>query len=159
MAVNERNTRSPQFNRTDGFKAPEDEAEAPLGDLLRRFAQDAGALVRQEIALAKLELRENLKAYAQDAAKVGIAAAVGLLGALALTAFVIVGLGDLIDNYWLSALIVAVVLLGVAAIMVRGTLVHMRRHSIAPEETVATLKEDQQWARHEARDFKRKLKA
>jgi hypothetical protein len=82
-----------------------------------------------------------------------------MLGALALTAFLIVGLGDVIDNYWLSALIVAVVLLGIAAIVVRAGLAHMRRHGVAPQETVATLKEDQRWARHEVQDFKHKLKA
>jgi uncharacterized membrane protein YqjE len=130
-----------------------------LGELLRRFAQDAGTLVRQEIALAKLELRENIKQYARDVSKVGIAAGIGLLGVFALMACAIIGLGAVLDNYWLSALIVAAVLLFAAGIMARGALAHMRRKSVAPDQTVATLKEDKRWAQHEARDMKRRLKA
>ena len=109
--------------------------EVPLGDLLRRFGQDAAALVRQEIALAKLELRESIGDYARDSARLAVAAAVGLLGALALTAFLIVGLGDLIDNYWLSALVISALFLGAAAFMAKGAWAHLKRTRPAPEET------------------------
>ena len=130
-----------------------------LSDLLRRFAQDAGVLLRHEIALAKLELRESITSYARDAAKVGIAGAIALFGVLALTAFAVIGLGDLVNNYWLGALIVAVALLAIAGVLGMRAIGHMRRNTVAPEETVATLKEDKRWLQHEARDLKRKLKA
>jgi hypothetical protein len=63
MAAYERSSRSPKANRADGsFNSREiEEDKAPLGDLLRRFGQDAAALLRHEIALAKVELRENVK--------------------------------------------------------------------------------------------------
>jgi uncharacterized membrane protein YqjE len=134
-------------------------SEAPLGELLKRFGQDAGTLVKQEITLAKLELRESAKSLGKDAAKIGAAAGLGLFGALAFLAFVIAGLGDLIDNYWLSALIVAVLLLGAAAVMAKGALAHMKKNSLAPQETVQTLKEDQRWAKREVQDFKQSLKS
>jgi hypothetical protein len=135
------------------------EAEQPLGDLLKRFGQDAGTLVRQEITLAKLELRESIKGLAKDAGKLGAAAGLGLFGGFAFLAFVIVGLGDLIDNYWLSALIVAVLLLGAAAVMAKGALNHMKESRIAPEETRQTLIEDKRWAKREAQEFKQSMKA
>jgi hypothetical protein len=147
------------FEPSEGRRRIPEASEVPLSELLRRFAQDASALVRHEIALAKLEMRDSLKGYAQDAARLGVAAGVGMIGAFALTAFVIVGLGSLIGNYWLSALLVALVLLGVAAIMTRAALAHLRRRNLAPETTVATLKQNELWAKREARDFKRKLKA
>ena len=134
-------------------------SEAPLGELLKRFGQDAGTLVKQEITLAKLELRESARSLAKDAGKIGTAAGLGLLGALAFLAFVIAGLGDLINNYWLSALIVSVLLLGAAAVLARGALAHMKRNSLAPQETVQTLKEDQRWAKREVQDFKQSLKS
>jgi uncharacterized membrane protein YqjE len=134
-------------------------SQLPLSELLRRFAEDAGALVRHEIALAKLELRENINSYARDAAKIGVAGAVGLLGSLALIAFAIIGLGELIDNFWLSALIIAVVLLTTAGVLARTAIRHLRRNRVAPETTVASLKEDKQWVAHEARDLQRKLRA
>lgn len=161
MAANERDVRSSQYNRTDGRINYQDnrDDDTPLSELLKRFGQDGAALVRQEIALAKLEVRESIQGYMSDAARIGIAAGVGLLGMLALTAFMVVGLGDLLDNYWLSALIVAVVMLGAAGIMAKGALAHMKRNSLAPDQTLQTLKDDQRWAKNEAQEFKQKLKA
>lgn len=159
MATFERNTMFSQHPRTDGRFNSKTDDEVPIGELFRRLSQDASALVRDEIALAKVELRESVKGYTQDAAKLGIAAGVGLVGVLALTAFLIVGLGDLLNNYWLSALLVAVAFLVTAAVMAKGALAHMKRNSLAPQETVRTLKQDQQWAKHEAQEFKRQLKA
>ena len=135
------------------------ETEEPVSVLLKRFGNDASTLVRQEIALAKLELRESVKGLAKDAGKLGTAAGLGLFGGLALLAFVIIGLGDLINNYWLSALIVAVLLLGAAAIMAKGALDHMKKNNLKPEETVQTLIEDKRWAKREAQEFKQSMKA
>ena len=157
MAMRERDVRAgnPRLDvRVDGGRT----YEPPLSDLLKRVGQDAATLVRQEITLAKLELRESARSLAKDAGKLGAAAGLALLGGLALLAFVIVGLGDLIDNYWLSALIVCVLLLGSAAIMARGALDHLKRSSMAPQETVQTLKEDQRWAKREVQDFKQSMK-
>ena len=134
-------------------------SEAPLGDLIKRFGQDAGTLIKQEITLAKLELRESVKGLAKDAGKLGAAAGLGLFGAFAFLAFLIIGLGDLINNYWLSALIVAVLLLGAAAVMAKAALASMKNNNLAPQETVQTLKEDQRWAKREVQDFKQSLKA
>ena len=134
-------------------------SEAPLGELIRRFGQDAGTLIKQEITLAKLELRESIKGLAKDAGKLGAAAGLALFGAFAFLAFVVIGLGDLINNYWLSALIVAVLLLGTAAVLAKGALASMKENKLAPEETVQTLKEDQRWAKREVQDFKQSLKA
>ena len=160
MAVHERTIRSPQFNRTDGrFKTPDYNDEVPVGDLLRRIGQDAGTLVRDEIALAKLELRESAQSYVKPAIKLGIAAGAGLVGALALTAFLIIALGDALDNYWLSALIVTIVLLATAAALAKGAMSTIKETSLAPRETVQTLREDKQWASREVRDFKQSLKA
>lgn len=135
------------------------DTEAPLGDLIKRFGQDAGTLIKQEITLAKLEVRESVKSLGKDAGKLGAAAGLALFGAFAFLAFVIVGLGDLINNYWLSALIVAVLLLGAAAVMAKGALASMKKNNLAPQETVQTLKEDQRWAKREVQDFKQSLKA
>lgn len=164
MAIPERDVRSSQYGRTNdrinlNKQNPTTEDDVPLGDLLRRFGQDASALVKQEIALAKLELRESAQAYARDAARLGAAAAVAWFGGMALVAFLVIGLGALIHSYWLSALIVSVVLLAVAGILAKAALADLKRRRVAPAETVETIKEDQTWAKHEVQDFKRRLKA
>ena len=59
----------------------------------------------------------------------------------------------------MSALIIAVLLLGGAAFLAREALDHMKRNAVAPPETVQTLKEDQRWAKREVQDFKHSMKA
>ena len=135
------------------------EEEVPVGELLKRFGQDAGTLIKQEIALAKLELRAALKGLAQNAGTLGAAAGLALFGAFAFLAFVIIALGDLINNYWLSALLVAAVLLGAAALLAKGALKQMKQNPLAPQETVQTLIEDQRWAKREVEEFKQSMKA
>src|SRR3712207_5528749 len=83
-------------------------AEPSLGELFKRLSGDTAELMRHEVALAKVEMREAAATLARDAAKVGVAVGLALAGVLALAAFTIVGLGDLFNNYWLAALIVGV---------------------------------------------------
>jgi hypothetical protein len=44
---------------------------------------DTGELIRQEAALAKTEMREVGSTLARDGAKIGVAAGLGLVGAMA----------------------------------------------------------------------------
>src|SRR5438874_5472623 len=56
-------------------------------ELLKQLADDASQLIRQEIDLAKIELKESLSGYAADVARIGVAAVISGLGALTFTAF------------------------------------------------------------------------
>jgi uncharacterized membrane protein YqjE len=130
-----------------------------LGDLFGQLSSDAQLLVRKEVELAKAELREAGSTLARDGAKIGVAVALALLGAFAATAFAIVGLGALIDNYWASALIVTIVLFAVAAFLGKGAMNDIKRRGVKPTETLETLREDADWAKREARSLKQDLTA
>ena len=132
-------------------------AEPSLGDLFKRLTTDTGELVRQEISLAKAEMRQAGATLARDGAKIGIAVGLALAGVLALTAFLIVALGNLLDNYWLAALIVGVLFLAIGGLMARNAVNDIKRRGLKPEETIGTLQEDTAWAKQEARDLKREL--
>lgn len=132
--------------------------EPAIGDLVRDFSQDAATLVRQEIALAKAELKETAADYARDSAKLALAGVIGWFGAMALAAALVIGLSALLDNYWLGALIVAVVLLAAGAVLGSAALKHLRRTPPKPQQAIDNLQEDQRWARRELQDFKRHLK-
>lgn len=157
MAVNQRDLQIGYGRGRNGSSAPYE--EPPIGDLLRRLSDDATRLVRQEIALAKVEVRESVTVMGRNAAKVGIAAGVALLGALAAVAFLIIGLGDLIDNYWLSALIVSAVLLGIAAVMGKSAMSGFRNHDMKPAQTIDTLRDDADWARQEIATVKQEWRS
>ena len=131
--------------------------EPSLGELFKRLSTDTAELVRHEVSLAKVEMREAGTTLARDATKIGIAVGLGLAGVLALAAFTIVGLGDLFENYWLAALIVGVAFLAVAAYLVRNATNDIKQRGLKPQETVETLREDASWVKQEGRELKREL--
>src|SRR3954469_19115837 len=109
---------------TDG-RAPASEPQ--LGDLFRQLAQDSATLVRQEVALAKAELRENVKSVARDAAKIAVGAVVAAVGALVLVAFLVLLLGDAVGRYWAGALIVGVLMVAIGAFLAMGAMKRLKR--------------------------------
>ena len=119
----------------------------PLGALLRDLAEGSSSLIRQEIRLARLELTELLGAVASGAVLVIGGSVMVLLGALTLiTGLILLG-GDqwLRDRYWLAALIVFAIS-GVLALVFRSLgAALLSPRQLAPEQTVATLKEDTAW--------------
>ena len=131
--------------------------EPGLGDLFRQLAQDSATLVRQEVALAKAEIRDNVKSVARDGAKVAIGGFLALIGALVLTAFLVLLVGDALDEYWLGALIVGALFVIVGAVLAMGALKSLKRDTIAPEQTIQTLKEDKQWLQSEIKQARRDL--
>jgi uncharacterized membrane protein YqjE len=133
-------------------------SEPPLGDLFRQLAQDSATLVRQEVALAKAEIRENVKTVARNATMIAIGAVLALLGGLVLVAFLVMVLGDALWNeYWLGALIVGALFVIIGGIMAKKALGNLKKESLAPEQTIETLKEDKQWLQSEMRSARRDL--
>ncbi|MEP7066943.1 MAG: phage holin family protein [Gemmatimonadota bacterium] len=132
--------------------------ERSLGELFRDLTTETSELVSKEIALVKAEARQTGSTLAKDGAKIGIASALALVGSLALTAFLIVGLGDLLNGkYWLSALIVGVVFLAIGAMMVKNATADIKRRGQSVKHTVDVVKDTGAWAKQEARQVKQEL--
>ena len=132
-------------------------AEPQLGDLFRQLAQDSATLVRQEMALAKVELRENVKSVARDTAKIAVGAILAAVGALVMVAFLVLLLGDAVGKYWAGALIVGVLFLAIGGFLAMGAMKRLKKDSITPDQTLQTLKEDKQWLQSEMRQVRRDL--
>lgn len=131
-----------------------------VGELFKQLSADTSHLLRQEITLAKAELLESTAHMVKGASKVGIAAALAIPGLFAFGAFLIIALGDLMnENYWLSALIVSLAMLGTAALMAKKGIAQFGKVSFVPQETVGTLREDAAWAKEESQAFKRAFTA
>lgn len=121
---------------------PTETSDTPsIGELLRRLVEDTQHLFRTEIRLAKSELRSNIA----SAAKGGMAAGAGfilLLGAVFTLLGAAVGfLTPLVGAGW-AALIVGVVTLVTGGLLVMSGIKKMSASSLAPERTVASLKQD-----------------
>jgi hypothetical protein len=122
--------------------------EQPIGELLKQLAAETTTLVRQELDLAKAEMREKGRKAGPGFGLIGAAGAVTLLALGALTAFFILGLDGFVPN-WLAALIVALVYGALAGLLyLRGKEKLADVGSPAPRQTIETIKEDVEWAKH-----------
>lgn len=129
--------------------------DQPLADLLRQLSQETATLVRQEIELAKAEVTQKGKTAGVGVGIVGAAGVVALLALGALTACLVLVL-DIWMPAWVAALIVAVVLGGVAAFLgLRGKEKVQEAGAPVPEQTVETVKEDIEWAKNPTRSAER----
>jgi hypothetical protein len=123
-----------------------DGGERSLGELFGELTQEFGQLVRSEMELARVELKEEAGRAGRAGAMLGGAAAAGYL-ALVLLAFAAAwGLAEVIEPGW-AFLVVGVVVGAVAAALAVAGRNRMREVSPVPDQTVETLKEDARWAR------------
>lgn len=103
-----------------GYEAPRAPLEAEdgrsLGQVLGDLTGDVSTLMRQEVALAKAELRESGTRAGKGVGMLAGAAVAGLLFLVFLSVSAWWGLGQFIENQW-SALVVAVIWLIVAAVL------------------------------------------
>ena len=129
-------------------KAVQVREERSIGDLFSELANETGTLIRQEMALAQAEMTGKLTRAGKNAAFVAAGGAVGFAAFLTLLAAVVAGLSYFMP-VWLSALIVAAVVGGVAFYLISSSLEALKRSSLTPNETVTTLKEDAQWLKNQ----------
>ncbi|HSJ08679.1 MAG TPA: phage holin family protein [Longimicrobiales bacterium] len=128
-------------------------------DLLKQLANEGSELFRNEMSLAKLEMRDMAREVALDSAKLGSALGLTLIGGLALVTAAIIGLGHLLDGrFGLSALIIGVLFLVVGGIMAKAGINGLRERS-GPEQTIQSLKRNKEWARREVREFKEEIRS
>jgi uncharacterized membrane protein YqjE len=122
--------------------------DRPIGELLKQLANETTTLVRQELDLAKAEMREKAGKAGPGFGMWGAAGATGLLALGSLTAFLILALDGAMPN-WLAALVVCLFWAAVAGVLyLRGKRRVEEAGSPVPEKTIETVKEDVQWAKH-----------
>ncbi len=123
-----------------------------IGGLLRELAEGGTTLVRKEARLAQLEVSEAAMALGKGTAFVALGGVLALLGALCFLAGLILLIGDQWlprDLYWVAALIVVVLTGGIAAWFVKRGARLLPPRELAPDQTVATLKEDKEWLKRQ----------
>jgi hypothetical protein len=122
--------------------------EQPIGELLKQLANESTTLMRQELELAKAEMREKAGKAGPGFGMWGAAGVVGLLAGGALTAFLILALDGVMPN-WLAALLVGLVYAATAGVLyVNGKHRVEDAGSPVPQKTIESVKEDVQWAKH-----------
>jgi F0F1-type ATP synthase assembly protein I len=118
--------------------------ERSLPELIAVMTHDLSTLMRQEVELAKEEIRVEARQAGKAAQGLGGAAAAGLYAGFSL----VLALGFLLDSWmptWVAFLVVTLVLATVAALLARRGRAEMKKVDPVPQETVTTLKEDARW--------------
>jgi hypothetical protein len=122
-------------------------------DLARDLTEQAATLVRQEIQLARLEMTEKAIRWGRQVAYIVVGALVGYAGLLAIIQAAINGLGMGIWRgqsllwlaVWLAPLMVGLLVIAAGYAFVRKGISSLKRDSVFPEKTLATMRENKQW--------------
>lgn len=142
--------------RTDGSSGPPPGARRPglrtddrsLGDLLGELADETTTLVKQEIALAKTEIREDLRTAGKNAGTIAAGGAVAYTGLITLVFGLALLLGTFMPD-WLAFLLLGLVVAFVGYGLAQKGFTTLKEMDKKPERTIKTLKEDKEWLKQE----------
>lgn len=118
------------------------EDERSIGDLFTELTNESSKLIRQEVALAQAEITQKATKAGINIAYLAVGGLIGFIALQAVLAAAIIGIGTLIGNYWLSALIVGIVVAIVAYFLISSALESLKHLQITPEKTKESVKED-----------------
>lgn len=118
--------------------------ERPLGELFSDLVTETSNLVRNEVALAKVEFTQKASKVGRNVGSLVIGGAVAYAALLALGAAAIMLLSNWMPG-WVAALIVGLIVGGVAWLLISQAITELKRTELTPQETVESLKEDAQW--------------
>lgn len=143
---------------TNQMRQPQNQEDRSLGDLFAELATETSQLVRQEVALAQTEITNKATRVGKQVGYLVVGGAVGYAALLVVLAAVTMMLGRIIASLtgWteltsaaLGALIVAVIVGIVAYSLVMSALAKLRETSLAPNQTIESVKEDAQWLKNQ----------
>jgi len=120
-----------QRNLNTPYEPGNPEYDNSVGGLLRQLTREVPSLFTKELALAKAELNESLRATKAGAASVATGGAVLLAGFIILLMSAVYFLSTMMEP-WLAALIVGVVVVGIGMIMVSAGSKPLRSNPTAP---------------------------
>lgn len=119
-------------------------ARESFAGLLVELASQSSLLVREEVLLARRELREDFEQMRTSLLKVAVGTAVAVLAAFSFLAAAILALSQYWEP-WQAALTVGLGIAVVAVVMIFVGLAQLKQARLMPEQTLETLEENKQW--------------
>jgi MFS family permease len=117
-----------------------------IGGLIRGIMADVRQLMREEIALARVEMREQAQRAKLAAIALGTAVVALAIGGVFLLVSLAVGIADLLDwPVWAGFFIVALVLCVAGMVMLSTGRKRLSNVRPLPEQTMQSLKENSEW--------------
>ena len=121
--------------------------ETSVGELIGNISSDLSQLFRQEVELAKVEIREEAAKAGKAAGMLGGAGFAGYLAVVLLSFALVFALGNVMDLGW-AALIVAVLWAIIGAVLFVNGRKKLKTVDPVPHRTVDTIKEDAEWLKN-----------
>jgi Putative Actinobacterial Holin-X, holin superfamily III len=118
----------------------EDVSQQSVGELIGEVSRDLSTLMRQELELAKVEIKTEVSKTGKAAGMLGGAGFAGYMVALFLSCALWWGLENVMDAGW-AALIVAVIWGVIGAVLYATGRKKLRTVNPKPERTVETVQE------------------
>jgi hypothetical protein len=126
-------------------------SEPSLAQLLTGIVNDAKELLRQELALAKHEIREDLRRTKAAMLSLGIGIGVAAIGGLLLILMLVHLLNALAGlPLWACYGIVGGLFLIIGGVLLLIAKSTIARIDVVPQQTVETMKENVQWIKERA---------
>ena len=125
----------------------EEVSETSIGDLIGNISNDLSTLFRQEVELAKAEVKQEASKAGKAAGMLGAAGFAGYLTVVLLSFALVFALGNVMDLGW-AALIVAVIWGIIGAVLYANGRKKLKTVDPVPHRTVDTIKEDAEWLKN-----------
>lgn len=120
--------------------------EKSLGDLLGELSSEFTNLIRDEVALAKVEMKSEAKKAGRAGGLLGGAGLAGLMALQLLSFAAAWGLAEVLPIGWAFAIVAAVYVIAAAVLGLSGKK-EIDELNPTPEQTVESVKEDVAWAK------------
>jgi hypothetical protein len=128
--------------------------ERSIGELINDLFRQGSVLLQEEIALARTEMSTKLPTVGRSIGMIAGGGALAYAGLLAVIAAAIIGLHAVLP-WWASALLVGLVVIAIGLILVQTGLQTIKRTSLAPKRTLASLQGYDEVARPARASFTR----
>jgi hypothetical protein len=125
--------------------------ERSIGQLFSDLSRQLSTLVRQEIALARVEMTSRVTSAGRGAAMVGAGGALVYAGALAVVAAIVLLLIQGGIDPWLAALIVGIVIAAIGGVLVMTGRSTIANTDLTPRRTIETIRDDTEWAKEQTK--------
>jgi len=121
--------------------------QTSVGELIGNISNDLSQLFRQEVELAKAEVKQEAAKAGKAAGMLGAAGFAGYLTVVLLSFALVFALSNVMDPGW-AALIVAVLWGIVGAVLYANGRKKLKTVDPVPHRTVDTIKEDAKWLKN-----------
>lgn len=122
--------------------------ERPMAEVFRDIIANVQEMVRSEVRLARVEIREETAKTARAGAMLGAGAVMAMIAGV----FLLVCIAQLLDLFmpdWAAALVVALAMGIPAAILISKG--RDRLHVPVPEKTIDNVKENVEWMKNQTK--------